>query len=271
MIVRIARAKVGHRQAPCSEKPRPELGRGFFLAGCVAREVCYRLRRLWAEGKDIMKRFILPILMLLSGAAQAQSWIVFVPAERDFRVLLPEAPSRSTAVDGSTVFTARMERNDYDVRYSVYRLPPGVQLVGDPRADLQQRLQARARDEERGVRYVSDEIADGNWERYIFRYGKAISVHRLVGHGGRYYELEVSMPRGSPELAVHTARDFFNSFQARGLALPPLTTIGQRIDAWCQARTDPFSRAFCQYSVCLQPGYEKHAHCSALAGLSHFF
>lgn len=71
-----------------------------------------------------MKRFIVPILMLvLSGAAQAQNWIVFIPAERDFRVLLPEVPSQSTAVDGSTVFTAQMERNDNYVRYSVYRLP----------------------------------------------------------------------------------------------------------------------------------------------------
>jgi hypothetical protein len=219
-----------------------------------------------------MKRFIVPILMLvLSGAAPAQNWIVFIPAERDFRVLLPEVPSQSTAVDGSTVFTAQMERNDNYVRYSVYRLPPGAQLVGDARVDLQQRLQARVHDEERGVRYVNDEIADGNWERYIFRYGKAISVHRLVGHGGRYYELEVSMPRGSPELAVHTARDFFNSFHARGLALPPLARTAQRIDAWCQSRTDPFSRAFCQYSVCLQPGQEKYPHCSALTGLRNFF
>jgi hypothetical protein len=221
-----------------------------------------------------MKTVVLPILiLLLSGTAQAQNWIVFVPAERDFRVLLPAVPSRSTAGDGSTVFTARMERNEYDVRYSVYRLPPGAHLVGDPRADLQQRLRARARDEEKGIRYVvRDDDPDTAWDRHVFRHGaRGISVHRLVGHGGRYYELEVSMPRGSPELALHTARDFFNSFQARGFALPSLTTMVQRIDAWCQSRTDPFSRAFCQYSVCLQPGYEKHAHCSALAGLSHFF
>lgn len=219
-----------------------------------------------------MRTLVLSILVLmLSETAHAQNWIVFVPAERDFRVLLPEVPARSTARDGSTVFTARMERNEYDVRYSVYRLPPGAHLIGDPRVDLQQRLQARVRDEERGIRYVSDEISDGKWERHIFRHGKSISVHRLVGHGGRYYELEVSMPRGSPELAVHTARDFFNSFQARGLSIPSLTTIVQRIETWCQGRKDPFSQAFCQYSVCLQPGYEKYPHCSTLTGLRDFF
>jgi|SRR5688572_8995862 hypothetical protein len=214
-------------------------------------------------------------LVMLSGmtfgAAQAQNWIVFIPAERDFRVLLPESPSRTTATDGSTVFTARVERNDYDVRYSVYRLPAGARLVGNSRADLQQRLQGRARDEERGVRYVPDETGDARWERHVFRYGKAISVHRLVGHGGRYYELEVFMPRGSPELAAHTARDFFNSFQPSGLALPTMTTVVQHIDSWCKDRTDAFSQAFCRYSVCLHPGYEKYPHCGALAGLRNLF
>ncbi|MGQ0749134.1 MAG: hypothetical protein ACT4PS_01230 [Betaproteobacteria bacterium] len=207
------------------------------------------------------------------SAGHAQDWIVFIPAERDFRVLLPEPPARGTAADGSTVFAARMERNDYNITFSVYRLPPGVRMAADARSEIQNRLQARARDEEKGIRYVvRDDDSDTAWERHVFRHGaRALSVHRLVGHGGRYFELEVSMPRGSPELALHTARDFFNSFQVTGARLPALGTTVQRIETWCQGRTDPFSRAFCQYSVCLQPGYEKHAHCSALAGLSHFF
>jgi hypothetical protein len=211
------------------------------------------------------------LLGMLTAPAHAQNWIMFVPAERDFRVLLPEPPSRTSLADGSTRFTARVERNDYDVSYSVYRLPPGTPLTGDARGDIQRRVQARSRDEERAARYVADEDPDRSWERYIFRQGKSISVHRLVGHGGRYFELEVSMPRGSPDLAVHTSRDFFNSFQVTGMSLPLLTTIDQRIDAWCQSRTDAFSRAFCQYSVCLQPGYEKHAHCPTLQGVRDFF
>ena len=211
------------------------------------------------------------LLCLLAAPVHAQNWIVFVPAERDFRVLLPEPPTRLNLPDGSIRFTSRVERNDYDVSYSVYRLPPGTPLTGDVRGDIRRRIQARSRDEERAARYIADEDPDRSWERYIFREGKSISVHRLVGYGGRYFELEVSMPRGSADLAVHTARDFFNSFQVTGMSLPLLTTIVQRIDSWCQSRTDSFSRAFCQYSVCLQPGYEKHAHCSALKGVRDFF
>lgn len=208
-------------------------------------------------------------LLLLAGVAGSvygQNWTAYAPPERDFRVLFPEPPSRSTAPDGSTVFTARLERNEYDVKYSVYRLPAGSRLAGDARADIQQRLLARTRDEERGVRYVQEDGGEPGWERYVFRQGKAISIHRLVGRAGRYYELEVAMPRGSPELAVHTARDFFNSFQASGIGLPSVTTVVQQIDTWCKARTDAFSKAFCQYSVCLQSGYEKYPHCTALLG-----
>jgi hypothetical protein len=211
------------------------------------------------------------LLWLLAAPVHAQNWIVFVPAERDFRVLLPEPPSRLSLPDGSTRFTSRVERNDYDVSYSVYRLPPGTPLTGDVRGDIQGRIQARSRDEERAARYIADEDPDRSWERYIFRQGKSISVHRLVGHGGRYFELEVSMPRGSADLAVHTARDFFNSFQVTGMSLPVLTTIVQRIDTWCKDRTDPFSQTFCRYSVCLQPGSEKYPHCATLTGLKNLF
>jgi hypothetical protein len=211
------------------------------------------------------------LLGLTAASAEAQNWIAFTPAERDFRVLFPESPSRSTATDGSTVFMATVAGNDFDVKYAVYRLSPGARLSGNPRADLQQRLQARARDEERGVRYVQDDGGEPGWERYVFREGRAISVHRLVGRVGRYYELEVSMPRGSPELAIHTARDFFNSFQATGIGFPSVASVVQQIDAWCRDRKDSFSQAFCRYSVCLQPGYEKYPHCTALGGLKNLF
>ena len=219
-----------------------------------------------------MKRAAMFFLLALTAAfAEAQSWIAFTPAERDFRVLFPEPPSQSTAADGSTVFMATVARNEFDVKYAVYRLAPGIRLSGDPRADLQQRLEARGRNEERGISYVQDDGGEPGWERYVFREGRAISVHRLVGRVGRYYELEVSMPRGSPELAIHTARDFFNSFQATGVGLPSLATAVQQIDAWCKDRKDSFSQGFCRYSVCLQPGYEKYPHCTALAGLKNLF
>ncbi|HEX6003852.1 MAG TPA: hypothetical protein VFZ14_07645 [Burkholderiales bacterium] len=222
-----------------------------------------------------MKTILLALLWAAGWMAwstgHAQNWVAFTPPERDFRALFPELPSQSTAPDGSTVFAAAVSRNEFDVRYAVYRLPSGARLVGDPRSDLQQRLQARARDEERGVRYVQDDGAEPGWERYVFRQGKVVSVHRLVGRVGRYYELEVSLPRGSPELAVRTARDFFNSFQATGIALPSIATITQQLDTWCKDRKDAFSQAFCRYSVCLQPGYEKYPHCAALSGLRNLF
>lgn len=217
-----------------------------------------------------MRTIVLPFLvLLLAGTAHAQNWIVFIPAERDFRVLFPEPPARRTAPDGSTVYRARIERNDYEIAFSVYRLALDARLPGDARSEIQQRLQAR--NEDRTIRYVPDEDPDRGWERHVFRQGSTFSVHRLVRHRGRYFELEVSLPRGSPELAVHTARDFFNSFQVTGAGLPPIGTVVQRIETWCQGRKDSFSQAFCQYSVCLQPGYEKYPHCSALAGLRDFF
>jgi hypothetical protein len=225
-----------------------------------------------AERREIMKRFILPILLLvLSGAAQAQSWIVFVPAERDFRVLLPEPPSRNYLADGSHVFTSRVDREEYDITFSVYRLPARISEPVNARAVIEKRVRARRDEERRAVVYVRDEEDDGPWERYLFRQGGLISVHRLAGHAGRYYELEVLVPRGSPAMAVRTARDFFNSFQVTGAGLPPAGTIVQRIETWCQGRKDSFSHAFCQYSVCLQPGYEKYPHCSVLTGLRDFF
>ena len=217
------------------------------------------------------RTIVLLFIAVATGSAHAQNWTAFSPPERDFRVLFPEPPSRSTARDGSTVFTAQVARTEYDVKYAVYRLPPGARLIGNARTDIQQRLQARARDEERGVSYVREDGGESGWERYVFRQGRAISVHRLVGQAGRYYELEVSMPRGSSELAINTARDFFNSFQPVGIGLPPVTSVVQQIETWCKGRTDAFSQAFCRYSVCLQPGYEKYPHCATLAGLKNLF
>lgn len=214
-----------------------------------------------------MKFLVLFLAGMVAGSVHAQNWVVFVPAERDFRVLFPGPPVRSTEADGSIAFKAQVERNEYDVNYVVYRLPSGIRPIGDARSVIEQRLRARV-DEERGLRYVNEQDDDPGWDRHVFRHGpRAISVHRLVEHRGRYYELQVAMPRGSPQLAIHTARDFFNSFQITGVTLPAFgVAAGQRLEAWCQNRTDGFSSAFCRYSVCLQSGYEKYPHCTALLG-----
>lgn len=136
-----------------------------------------------------MKNILAPMIIatMLTATAHAENWVVFIPAERDFRVLLPEPPTRATAPDGSTIFRAHVERSDYDIAFTVYRLPAGSRPLGDARAEIQRRLQARTPDDERGLRYVRDEDGDGSWDRHVFRRGpRAIGVHRLVGHGGRY-------------------------------------------------------------------------------------
>jgi len=201
----------------------------------------------------------------MAGSSYAQNWIVFVPVERDFRALFPAPPERSTEGDGSIAFKANVVDAEYTVEYVVYRLPPNVPRVVDARAEIERRLGARIGNEDVALRYLSEDEGDPGWERYVFRHGQFLSVHRLVENRGRYYELEVAMPRGAAPVAMNTARDFFNSFQMTGVVPPPFGIAGQqKLEAWCQNRTDSFSRAFCQYSVCLQPGYENYPHCATL-------
>jgi hypothetical protein len=216
-----------------------------------------------------MKKFLALSLFLAgtSSAVLAQDWTVFVPPERDFKVLFPAPPTRLTERDGSIAFKAQTEENDYAVYYTVYRLAAGFRLAGDARTEIQRRLEARVNDDQQGVQYDSEQNEDPSWERYVFRHRpRGFSVHRLVQNRGTYYELEVATPRG-PVGAIRTARDFFNSFQMTGAVVPPLAvTAGQTLDAWCQNRTDSFSLAFCKYSVCLHSGSEKYPHCTALPG-----
>lgn len=200
----------------------------------------------------------------MAGSGYAQNWIVFVPAERDFRVLFPSPPDRFTAGDGSIAFKTSVEHDGYNANYVVYRLPANVRYIDDARAEIQKRIVERVGDD-RGVRYANEDDGDSGWERHVFRYGPIVSIHRLVGHRGRYYELEVSGPRGVAPLAMNTARDFFNSFHMSGVTLPGLgIAVGQRLEAWCQNRTDPFSHAFCRYSVCLREDHGQYPHCAAL-------
>jgi hypothetical protein len=209
------------------------------------------------------------IAAAMSGAASGQDWTVYTPPEGDFRVLFPAPPVRLTEKDGSAAFRAGVENSDYAVQYTVYRVPAGFQSTGNPQADLRMRLGARATNEDQSITNITEEDDEPTWERYVFRRDRrGMSVNRLVGTPGRYYELEVYIPRGPQHIAVQTARDFFNSFQATGFALLPsaMAAISQTLDNWCQKRTDPFSAAFCKFSVCLLPGHEKYPHCSSLRG-----
>lgn len=203
---------------------------------------------------------------LLAGSGYAQSWIAFVPLERDFRVLFPNPPQRTVEADGSVVFKSVFENGDTASAYVVYRLPSSFRTGMNARGTIQQRLQARLRDDD-NLRYPREENDGPEWERHVFRYRNSVSVHRLVENRGRYYELEVILPRENIQATMHTARDFFDSFQMTGISLPSVgIAIGQRLEVWCRNRSDPFSRAFCEYSVCLQPGHDNYPHCRALLG-----
>jgi hypothetical protein len=207
---------------------------------------------------------LLLIANLFSGAVYAQNWVVFVPFERDFRVLFPEPPQRTVEPDGTAVFRSAYDNGDNSAVFVVHRLPPTFRPDMNARGTIQQRLQARLRDDD-NLRYPREENDGPEWDRHVFRYRYSVSVHRLVENRGRYYELEVILPRERVQVAMHTARDFFESFQMTGISLPSIgITIGQRLDAWCQSRTDPFSRAFCEYSVCLRSGHDKYPHCNSL-------
>ena len=209
-----------------------------------------------------LSALVMLLAVVFAPLAAAQNWVVYVPVERDFRVLFPSPPSRSTAQDGSEVFRSRFESGDDQIEYVVYRLPATYQALGTEAQQIQQRLQSRTRDDV-AVRALHEEDAGPMWERHMYRYRNTTSIHRLVGAPGRYYELEVVMPRGRTVIALQSARDFFNSFQATGVSLPSLITgLGQNIANWCQTRTDPFTRAFCEFSACLQPGLEQNPRCA---------
>lgn len=219
-----------------------------------------------------MKKVLLAWVVLITGLASppghAQQWVAYVPPERDFRVLFPAPPVVSTAADGSVVFKSTFENDDNSVEYVVHRLPPGVRQIGNPQSEIQRRLESRVHDDNQ-VRLIQNSDYGPDWGRHIFLHSRTTSVHRLAGRPGRYYELEVRLPRGRPDVAMHTARDFIDSFQISGIAIPgnrsgTLVSLEQRLSGWCKGRSDAFSRSFCEYSVCLQPEYENQPRCKAL-------
>jgi hypothetical protein len=215
-----------------------------------------------------VKRTSLALVVFIAGLAaeygHAQNWVAFVPPERDFRVLFPAPPVRSTAADGSIVFKSTFENDDNSVDYVVHRLPPSARQISDAQNEIRRRVETRARDDDQ-VQLIQDSDYGPDWGRHIFRHRRTISIHRLAGNPGRYYELEVILPRGRAEAAIHTARDFIDSFQITGVSIPASgIPLEQRLASWCKNRSDSFSRTFCEYSVCIQPDYEKHPHCKAL-------
>jgi hypothetical protein len=201
---------------------------------------------------------------LLTQPAFAQKWVVYSPPERDFRVLFPSDPVQAKAGDGAISFRALYDdAGAGNIEYVVHRLPAGVQLTGQEEQDIQRLLEARLGDVRVG-RPPQQEL-DADWPRHVFEYRRSLSVNRVVTAGGRNYHLEVVMPRNRVQQGMQTARDFLTSFQAGGVSVPgALTGFTQKIETWCQGRTDVFTRTFCEYSTCLQPGFQQNPKCAGL-------
>jgi hypothetical protein len=190
------------------------------------------------------------------SGASAQSWVVFIPAERDFRALFPEPPARSAEADGAVAFKASFD----DVQYIVFRHDARRLRDVDLRSRIIQRLEAGGDT----VQQVTDEDGNSDPAEYVFRRGGVSSVHRIYARRGRYYELVVQSARSAFAGARQTARDFFGSFQMT-VGVPSIRMRrGLTLDALCTGRTNAYSRAFCEYAVCLQPDYEHYPHCARL-------
>jgi len=210
-----------------------------------------------------MKKWTRVLCWLAAGCvatvAVAQEWTVYTPPERDFRVVFPQPPTRTTDADGATVFRAAGD----DMEYFVYRRDPTRQPLGNTGADIRRRLAGDA-DDDPVVQRIGEEDDDPATALHVFRRGGKISVHRIVAAPGRYYELVVRAPRGQLGDARRAARDFYGTFQAQDAGVAAGAAPGLAPDVLCKERTNVFSRVYCEYRACFQPGYENHPYCSTL-------
>jgi hypothetical protein len=199
------------------------------------------------------------LALLCSGAAAAQSWTLYVPPEGDFRVLLPGMPARVDHRSGSVEYRVDAPQQ----RYSVFRHDPRRLAGKTAKADITERLN----DGDQYARNTGDDDGDLAANEFTFRVGTMLTMHRVITDSGRYYELVVQAP-SEDGLSRPLARDFFNSFQTGagvGSIFPALT--GLPGPDTCQARSNAFSRRFCEYLTCLAPSNQGHAVCTGLPKL----
>lgn len=192
-----------------------------------------------------------------SGTAAAQSWTLYAPAERDFRVLMPAPPMRMDLPSGSVEFRAEADQR----QYSVFRHDPRRVAGGN---SAREDIIARLGNGDQTVRSGGEE-ANLAPNEFMFRVGGAWTMHRAIIESGRYYELVV---KAAPDEQVspQEARDFFNSFQSGSLGAVPVLSNLPGPDS-CQARGSTFTRRFCEYLTCLAPGTENHPVCKGLPRL----
>jgi hypothetical protein len=205
-----------------------------------------------------MKRWILVAGLLAAWFAPfafAQQWAPYVPAERDFRVLMPAAPSRSVTWQGSVEFRAEVGR----VEYFVYRHDPRrLADVSGPHEDIIKRI---TRGDET-IRRLGEDGEMGAGE-YMFKAGDVHTMHRVFTERGVYYELVVKATGDDTDVNRQQARDYFASFTvARGAAFVP--TMAMPAPESCNTRASGVSRTLCQYVACIPAANAGHPVCTAL-------
>lgn len=208
-----------------------------------------------------MKKLLLwvaALAALFSGASAAQTMTLYVPPERDFRVLLPAPPQRVDAPLGSLEYRAEGESRQYSVfRHDTRRLS-GT----NPQNDIIARITG---DDQSARRYGHE--GDLNSDEFIFRVGGVWTMHKVIVESGRYYELVVKSA-ADDGVDRNGARDFFASFQM-GTATGFPAAVNLPGPDSCQSRSNAFSRRFCEYMACLAAGTASHPVCQKLPGLSH--
>ncbi len=197
------------------------------------------------------------MLFLQVSLAGAQTWTSYSPPERDFRVLMPTAPSVIDANPGSIEYRSQTE----SVQFSVFRHDPR-QFNGSA-SSIAERLSGT----DRYARNIGQEDTDLREGEFLFRVGSTLSMHKLVSNAGRQYELVLSATSedGMPR---QLARDFFASFQSGSGAVgvfTPLTNLPTPDS--CKSRGNAFARTFCEYLTCQVPANVSHATCAGIPRL----
>lgn len=206
---------------------------------------------------NIFNIILATLLSLHATFAGAQTWTSYSPPERDFRVLMPTAPSVIDANPGSIEYRSQTE----SVQFSVFRHDP--RKFNASASGISERLAG----DDRNARNIGQEDSDLREGEFLFRVGSTLSMHKLVSSAGRQYELVLSAT-SEDGLPRPLARDFFASFQSGG-ATPGVFTPLSNLPTpdSCKSRGNAFARTFCEYLTCQMPANAGHAACAAIPKL----
>ena len=201
---------------------------------------------------------LMTLLSLAAGAQQTQ-WTHYVPAEGDFRVLLPAPPQRLPAAQGSVEFRAQVG----SLEYSVFRHDPN-RLAG---ANIRDNVITRITGSDQNARSFGDGEGELKPNEFHFMVASVWSIHRVITESGRYYELVIRSD-SQDAVTLQAARDFFDSFQlGSGIAsgFPVLSNLPDPDS--CKSRSNAFAQRFCEYLTCLVPANQAHSTCASLPKL----